>query len=237
MATGFTSWFNRSKNRQVAVIGMGRFGSSVARTFFQIGYEVLAIDRSEDRISFANSNHIATQAIQLDATDPIALKQAGLGSFGVVVIGIGNYFAESVLATLNVKGLGCPRVIAKAVSTIHGEVLEKVGADQVVYPEAEMGRTLALRLTATGLLESLELDTEHSIVEMVAPGPITGQTLKELDLRARYGVSVLAIQHHGKFNVNPLPSDRIEEGEVVVLIGANRDLEKLTQMAAPNEVI
>ncbi|MGK7905808.1 MAG: TrkA family potassium uptake protein [Synechococcus sp.] len=235
--TAFSNWFTRGKNKQVAVIGLGRFGTSVARTLYQIGYEVLAIDVSADRISYANTNCIATQAVQLDATDPAALKQAGLASFGVVVIAIGQYFAESVLATLNVKSMGCPRVIAKAVSPIHGEVLEKVGADQVVYPEAEMGRTLALRLTATGLLESLQLDTEHSIVEMVAPEPLTEKTLRDLNLRSRFGVSVLAIQHTDKFNVNPSPNDKIYRGDVVVLIGANRDLDKLTQLAAPNEVI
>ena len=235
--TAFSNWFNRGKNRQVAVIGLGRFGTSVARTFYQIGYEVLAIDNDPERISYANSNCIATQAVQLNATDPNALKQAGLGSFGVVIIAIGQYFAESVLATLNVKSLGCPRVVAKAVSPIHGEVLEKVGADQVVYPEAEMGRTLALRLTATGLLESLQLDTEHSIIEMVAPEPVTGKPLRDLDIRARYGVSVLAIQHSDKFNVNPSPNDRIHQGDVIVLIGANRDLDKLAQLAAPNEAI
>ena len=235
--TAFSNWFTRGKNKQVAVIGLGRFGTSVARTLYQIGYEVLAIDVSADRISYANTNCIASQAVQLDATDPAALKQAGLASFGVVVIAIGQYFAESVLATLNVKSMGCPRVIAKAVSPIHGEVLEKVGADQVVYPEAEMGRTLALRLTATGLLESLQLDTEHSIVEMVAPEPLTEKTLRDLNLRSRFGVSVLAIQHTDKFNVNPSPNDKIYRGDVVVLIGANRDLDKLTQLAAPNEVI
>ncbi|WP_017324109.1 TrkA family potassium uptake protein [Synechococcus sp. PCC 7336] len=237
MATAFSSWFNRNQNKQVAVIGLGRFGTSVARTFYQVGYEVLAVDADEDRVNCASSNNIATQIVQLDATDPIALKQAGIEAFGLVVIAIGNYFAESVLATLNVKGLGCHRIIAKAVSTIHGEVLSKVGADQVVYPEAEMGRTLALRLTATGLLESLELDTEHSIVEMVAPHSLADKPLQELNLRARYGVSVLAIQHDSQFNVNPLPSDTIQDGDVVVLIGANRDLDKLAQMAAPNEAI
>ena len=235
--TAFSNWFNRGKNKQIAVIGLGRFGSSVARTLYQLGYEVLAIDTDPERVSYANTNCIATQVVQLNATDPNALKQAGLGSFGVVVIAIGQYFAESVLATLNVKSLGCPRVIAKAVSPIHGDVLEKVGADQVVYPEAEMGRTLALRLTATGLLESLELDTEHSIIEMVAPEPITGTPLRDLDLRSRYGVSILAIQHTDKFNVNPSPNDKIYQGDVIVLIGANRDLDKLAQMAAPNDVI
>jgi trk system potassium uptake protein TrkA len=237
MSTPFSSWFNRGKSNQVAVIGLGRFGTSVARTLYQIGYEVLAIDRDEERVNDALANCIATQAIQLNATDPNALKQAGLGQFSIVVIAIGNYFAESVLATLNVRALGCPRIIAKAVSPIHGQVLEKVGANQVVYPEAEMGRTLALRLTATGLLESLQLDTEHSIIEMVAPQLVTGKPLRDLDLRARYGISILAIQHNGKFNVNPSPRDVIHQGDVVVLIGNNRDLDKLSQTVAPNEAL
>ncbi|MEM9511154.1 MAG: TrkA family potassium uptake protein [Cyanobacteria bacterium P01_E01_bin.48] len=237
MSSPFSNWFNRSRSKQVAVIGLGRFGSSVARTLFQLGYEVLAIDCNEDRVSEALCDGIATQALELDSTDPAALKQAGLEQFNVVVVAIGNFFAESVLTTLNVRALGCPRIIAKAISPIHGQVLEKVGASQVVYPEAEMGRNLALRLTATGLLESLQLDTEHSIVEMVAPEPIVGQALQEFDLRSRYGISVLAIQHNGKFNVNPAPDDSICPGDVVVLIGTNRDLDSLAQLATPKEAL
>ncbi|BAC88457.1 MULTISPECIES: potassium channel family protein [Gloeobacter] len=220
-------WLKKERRNQFLIIGLGRFGTSVARTLHNLGYDVLAVDAEEERVRRAACENIATQVLQVNATDPDALKQIGAGEFQVAVVAIGSFLQESILATLNAKEMGIAYVVAKATTPIHGAVLEKVGADRVVYPESDMGRNVALSLTSRGMLESLQLDPEHSIVEVVAPREFTGQTLRDLDLRRRFRVNVLALRHDGRFNVNPDPDDRIGAGDIIVMIGANRDLDQL----------
>ncbi len=244
MSSPWLSLFHRrsgSRNQPIAVIGMGRFGRSVARTLHAAGHEVLVVDRNEELVNAALSDEngaaIATQALNLDSVDQNALRQAGIDQFPTVIVAIGHYFEASVLTTLNLKKIGCPEVIAKAISDVHGEVLAQIGADHVVYPEKEMGRIVAQQLMKTGFLHSMLLDTDHSVIEMIAPHPLTGHTLAELQLRPRFGISVLAIRHDDKLNVNPLPSDRINQGDLIVVIGSHSDLERLAHLSPPNEIL
>jgi trk system potassium uptake protein len=227
MELSFKNWFKTNQRHQFVVIGLGRFGTAVARTLHQLGYEVLALDNDSERVRQAAAEDLATQVLQADATDPEALRQIGISEFGVVVVAIGSALEQSILATLNAKSLGVAHVVAKAISPVQGTVLQKVGADRVVYPESDMGRNVALSLTSDGILESLQLDNEHSIVEIGAPEEFVGTPLQELDLRHRYGVNVLAIRHGDKFNINPGPKDFMQTGDVIVIIGANRDLDRL----------
>jgi trk system potassium uptake protein TrkA len=220
----------RSQNRQFAVIGLGRFGRAVCMTLNNLGYEVLGIDNNEQRVTQALKDEIAAHTIQLDSTQRLALEEAGIPDFDTVIVAIGNYVEESVITTLNVKELGVSYVVAKASSEIHGKLLHRVGADQVVFPEHEMGCTLARSITRPGILDRFELDPDNSIVELRVPTSFDQKTISELDLRNKYGVTLLALSQPGndeKFEVNPSPVTLLQHGAVMVVIGSNRGLERL----------
>ena len=222
----FLSAINR-ENRQFAVIGLGRFGRAVCKTLNQIGYEVLGTDISEEIVDQVLAEQITPNAIQLDSTKVTALRQAGIFEFDTVIVAIGNYVKESIITTLNIKEAGVRHVIAKASSDIHGKLLQKVGADLVIFPEHDAGCELAYRLTKQSILERLALDDENSIVEIVVPEEFAGKTLAQLQLRNRYGLSVLAVSCGEKFIINPRPSQELQKGIAIVVIGANKDINRL----------
>lgn len=218
---------SRSKNRQFAVIGLGRFGRAVCTSLHKQGYEVLGTDIDEKLVNQALTQKIASHAIQLDSTEPESLKEAGIFEMDTVIVAIGNYLQESIITTLNVKEAGVEYVVAKASSEIHGKVLKRVGADKVVFPENEAGSALANSLTQPGFLERFELDPENSIVEVLVPEEFHNQTLTQLDLRKRYGLNVLALGNGEKFITNPNPGQVLTKGVVMVVIGSNKNLQKL----------
>nr|WP_238392885.1 TrkA family potassium uptake protein [Myxacorys almedinensis] len=215
------------KNKQFAVIGLGRFGRAVCGTLHHAGHEVLAIDTDMCKVDQALSDRIVTHARQLDSTQPAALREAGIFEQDTVIVAIGNYVQESIITTLNVKEGGVRHVVAKASSEIHEKLLKKVGADHVVFPEHEMGYTLARSLTKPGILERFDLDPEHSIVELIIPENFGGKTIAELQLRARYRLNLLAFSHNGKFIINPDPHTRLLTGTAIVVIGSNKDIDQL----------
>ncbi|MGD1905257.1 MAG: potassium channel family protein [Leptolyngbyaceae cyanobacterium] len=224
----------RPPNRQFAVIGLGRFGRAVCATLNGLGYEVLGIDTDEQRVVQALTDEIAAHALQLDSTQPIALKEAGIPDFDTVIVAIGNYVEESVITTLNVKELGVAYVVAKASSEIHGKLLNRVGADHVVFPEHEMGCSLARSLTRPGILDRFELDPDHSIIELRVPECFDQKTIVELDLRNTFGVTLLAIsqgESDDKFEINPSPVTRLRKGAVMVVIGSNKGIDRLPMVA------
>jgi trk system potassium uptake protein len=216
-----------SKNRQFAVIGLGRFGRAVCSSLHKMGYEVLGTDIDEKLVNQALSQRIAAHAVQLDSTEPESLKEAGIFEMDTVIVAIGNYLQESIITTLNVKEAGVEQVVAKASSEIHGKLLRRVGADRVVFPEHEAGCALASTLTQPAFLERFELDTENSIVEVLVPEAFHNKTLSQLDLRKQYGVNVLAIGTGDKFVTNPNPAQLLKEGLIMVVIGSNKNLQKL----------
>jgi trk system potassium uptake protein TrkA len=179
-------------NKQFAIIGIGRFGSSLAHTLTSMGYEVLAIDRNIDRVQ--NFISEVTHVVEADATEPEALKALGIRNFDVGVVAIGDDVQASILVTVLLKDLGVKKVVAKAINDLHGRVLEKVGADKVVYPERDMGVRVAHQLISTNVLDQIELSSDYSILEIMAPEKTVGKTLKDLDLRPKYGISVMAIK-------------------------------------------
>jgi trk system potassium uptake protein TrkA len=195
-----------------------------------MGYEVLGIDSDENRVAQVLTDQIAAHAVQLDSTQPTALQEAGIPDFDTVIVAIGNYIQESIITTLNVKEAGVPNVVAKASSEIHGKLLERVGADHVVFPEHEMGCELARSLTRPGILDRFELDPDHSIVEVVIPKEFDGKTIVELDLRNRYGLTLMALSQDKeteKFEINPSPVTRLRAGALMVVVGANKGIDKL----------
>ena len=162
----------KKKNKQFAVIGLGRFGVSVARTLFKGGYEVLAIDSNEERVQKISSE--VTHVVQADTTDENALKALGIRNFDVVVVAIGEDVQANVLTTLLLKELGVNYIVAKAKNELHGKMLEKIGADRVVYPERDMGQRVAHNLVSTNVLDYIELSPDLSLVEVTTPKVLGG---------------------------------------------------------------
>lgn len=213
--------------KQFAVIGLGRFGSSVARTLARMGHQVIAIDSDEAKVE-ALMNEVTT-AIQADARDEEALKASGIRNVDVAVVAIGENVEANILVTLIVKEMGIKCVVAKALNDLHGKVLAKIGADRVVYPERDMGIRVAHTLASGNVLEHIDLSPEYSIVEIVAPAKAVGKTLGQLDLRAQHGVSVMAIKRNNQIIAAPGANDVVEEGDIMVLVGRNKALERLQE--------
>ncbi len=211
--------------KEFAVIGLGRFGSNVAKTLHDMGYEVLGVDSSEHRVQRHIDN--CTHVVEADATDEATLRSLGISNFEVVVVSIGNNLEASILVTLLCKEIGVPEVIAKASSEVHGKLLQRIGADRVVFPERDMGVRLANHLVVDNIIDYLEVTPEVSIVEISSTPRMHGTTLRELDVRARFGVNVLAIRRGGEeVVVAPGPDDPILEGDVLIVLGSNEDVRK-----------
>lgn len=208
-----------------AVIGLGRFGSSVATTLSEMGHEVMAVDNDEMRVQ--ELSHVVTHAVQADATDEDAMRALGIRNVDCAVVSIGQNIQASILSTLLLKGFGVSYVAAKAQNELHGRVLDKVGADRVIYPERDMGIRVARNLVSSNLLDYLELSPDYSILETVASPRVIGKTLGELNLRARLGVSIIAIRHGDNINLSPGANDMILEGDTLVVMGPTSQLGKL----------
>jgi trk system potassium uptake protein TrkA len=211
--------------RQVAVIGLGRFGSSVARTLAQSGCEVLAVDADAERVKAIVEQ--VTEAVQADALDEGALKSLGLRNFEAVVVAIGHEVKASILVTVLLKEMGVPKIVAKAQDELHGKVLQKVGADIVVFPERDMGVRLAHTLLSRSIIDEIQLSTDHSIFELQAPSQFLDRSLKDLQLRQRFGMTVLAVRRGEGVVVSPDASFVLEHGDILVALGRADKIEKL----------
>lgn len=214
-------------SQSYAIIGMGRFGASVAQALYSMGYDVMVMDEDEERIQ--DHINIATHAVQADSTDEQALREVGIRNFDVVVVAIGADIQASILTTLILKELGVKMIVAKAQNERHGQVLYKVGADRVVFPERDMGLRVAHNLISPNVLDFVELAEEYSIAEVAASETMDGKSLTELDVRARFGVNVMAIKSGNSFNIAPSATDTIQEGDILVVIGHNDDLKKFEE--------
>ncbi len=210
--------------KQFAVIGMGRFGSSLATELFNEGAEVLAIDKNEKRIQ--EVVNIVTHAVVADTTDEKVMAALGIRNMDVVVVAIGDDIQASILTVVMLKDIGIKQVVAKAVTDIHAKVLKKVGADKVVFPERETGMRIAKNLLIPNILDFIELSEEYNIEEIVASPFMIGKSLRELNIRAKYQVTVIAINSGGRLNISPMPNDTIKEDDILVVIGEKKYLKK-----------
>lgn len=211
--------------KQYAVIGCGRFGASVARTLYGTGHDVLAIDQDEDVIQeLADS---VTHAVQMDATDESSLRSLGVRNFDVAVIAIGSDIQSSILITLLAKELGVKYVVAKAQNELHAKILYKTGADRVVLPEREMGVRVAHNLVSSNILDYIELAPDYSIAEITPLKEWTGKNLKDIDIRVKYGVTIMAIKRKAEINISPSAQDVICHEDVIVVVGHNKDIQKI----------
>ncbi len=221
------------KKKQFAVIGLGRFGGSICRTLSEQGMEVLAIDIDEDRVNeFAS---IASHAVVGDSTDEAVLKSLGIRNFDHVIVAIGDNIQASILTTLILKELGVKHITVKATNDYHEKVLKKIGADQIVHPERDMGERIAHNIISNNVLDYLELSDVHSIVEIVASERLDGHSLLELDIRARYGINIVAIKRGDNVIVSPLASEIIRKGDILIVIGADEDIDRFEAKVVSNE--
>lgn len=214
--------------KQFVIIGLGRFGSSVAETLYGLGNDVLVIDKDEDLIQDISDS--VTHAVQMDATDENALRTLGLRNFDVAVVTIGSNIQASVMVTLLVKELGVKYIIAKGNSDLHAKVLYKIGADRVILPEKDMGVRVAHNLVSESILDFIELSPDYSIMEIEAPDEWRGKSIRELKLRSKYGINVMAIKKEDSINLSPLADDTVDAKDILVAIGSAEDLSKLEGM-------
>ena len=215
-------------SKQFVIIGLGRFGSSVAKTLYALGHDVLAIDSNEDLVQEISDS--VTHAVQMDATDENALRTLGLRNFDVAVVTIGANIQASVMATLLVKDMGIKYIIAKGNSDLHAKVLYKIGADRVILPEKDMGVRVAHNLVSSSILDYIELSPDYSIIEIESPKEWYGKSMKELSLRSKYGINVMAIKRNNEVNISPDADDVINKDDIVVAIGSAEDLTKLLNL-------
>jgi trk system potassium uptake protein len=210
---------------QVMVIGLGRFGSALARELERLGHEVMAVDRNEQRV-----NDIApevTHALQLDASDEDALRAAGAADFNTAVVSISSDAEPSIFATMVLKRLGVRTVISKAGSVLHGEILARVGADRVVFPERETGLRLAHSFNVPNVIDYLDVAPNFGIEKIRPPKSFVGKTLGELDLKGRLGLTPIALRRAQQVFVNPAREERVAEDDELILIGRDEKLEQL----------
>ncbi len=211
--------------KQFVILGAGRFGSSVAIKLMDFGQEVMVVDSNEDTIQ--NLADKVTYAVQADVTDENAIRSLGIRNFDTAVVTIGSNIQASILATLMVKELGIKTIVAKAQTEMHAKVLYKIGADRVVFPEREMGIRVAKNLTSSNVMDFIELAPEYSIVEIAPLSEWIGKSIIELDLRGKHGFNVMAIRKGPDINISVMPTNVIESGDVLIVIGHNEDLKKV----------
>src|SRR5918999_933818 len=202
---------------QVMVIGLGRFGAAVARELERLGHEVLAVDRNDQRV-----NDIApdvTHALQLDPADEDALRSAGAADFNTAIVAISSDAEPSIFATMVLKRLGVRNVISKAGSQLHGEILARVGADRVVFPERETGLRLAHSFNVPNVIDYLDVAPGFGIEKIRPPKSFVGRSLGELDLKGRRGITPVAVRRDRQVIVNPASDERIAEADELIIIG------------------
>ncbi len=220
--------------RSFAVIGLGRFGAAMATTLAESGHEVIGVDGSEDRVR--GLADLLALAVQLDATDEKALLSAGIKDVDVAVVSIGENIESSLLVVTLLREIGIKNIVAKAVTPLHGRILEKLGVTRVVFPERETAIRLAHSLVMPNVLDYIELSSEYSIVDVPAPADFAGKTLKDIGLRSRFGLTTIAIKRFSNTsdgpmtNIAPGPDDVVQAGDVLSLLGSNERLGQLDRM-------
>lgn len=212
--------------KNFAVIGLGRFGGSICRTLVESGQEVLAIDKDENRVN--EYKNIATQAVLANAQDENVLRSLGLRNFDCLIVSIGEDIQASILVTLMAKEMGVPKIVTKAQNNYHAKVLEKVGADQVVHPERDMGIRLAHHLVSRNILDYIELSSEYTLAEIMVNNPrFFNKTLDNLDFRKKYSLTVIAIKRNGSMVISPAAEEMVYKDDCLLVLGGNDDVDYL----------
>lgn len=219
-----------AKRKQYVVLGLGRFGLSVARTLSENGFDVLAAGNDPEAVQVASE--FVTHAVCIDVTDDFSMKALGIGNFDVAIVAIGHHLEASVMATLQAKEMGIPFVVAKAQDDAHKRILEKIGADRVIFPEREMGMRIANNLMYGNFFEFMELSNEVGIAEFEPIREWVGKTLAQSEIRAKYDLNVVAIRHNGKIDASLKPNREIMESDILIVMGENRQIQRLIEKNA-----
>ena len=215
--------------QQVLVIGLGRFGGAVATELVSLGFEVLGVDDDAARVQhFAD---VLTHVLEADTTSDAVLRQIGAADFRIAVVAIGTDIEASILTTAALADLGVPKIWAKAVTEAHGRILQRIGADHVVFPEHEMGERVAHQVGG-GVVDWFQLDSEFAIVETVAPPELVGRSLAQVGVRARYGVTVVCIKPADGHFTYATADTVVDKGDVLVVAGPTARAEAFAQLGA-----
>jgi trk system potassium uptake protein TrkA len=218
--------------RQFAVIGLGRFGSAMATTLLGLGQDVLGMDSDEAHVQELSDR--VPHLMVVNASDPKALKEAGVGDVDVAVISIGANIEASLLIVMAVKEMGVKFIVAKATTDVHGRILERLGVDRVIYPEREAAVRMAHSLVVPNVIDYISLSRDFSIIEIPAPAMFVGKSLREIDLRARHGLTLIAIKRTTNgivtTDVSPSADEQIQQGDAVALVGSNKALVALEKL-------
>lgn len=210
------------------VIGLGRFGSEAARRLCQLGCEVLAVDTNAELVQNVSAD--VTHAVVADGRDKSVLRALGAADFDCAIVAIGDSLADSVLATMNLKELGVPKVVCKAHDDTHRQVLKKLGADQIVIPEHEQAYRLARSLSSQNVLDYIELSEDYGIIDLPAPDSWAGKNIRELNVRAKLGVNILAVKKENKINVSPAADYTVCKGDIMVILGDTAALKAVQKL-------
>jgi len=214
--------------KQVVVIGLGRFGSGVARSLYNLGHDVLAMDVNEDRVQSMMGQ--VTYPVSGNATNETVLKELGVPDYDAAVVAVGSDIPGSVMACVLLKTMDIPYIVARATNELHGITLERIGVDKVIHPESEMGVRLAHNLFNPNLQEYLEMGPNFGLSRMKVPPQFVDKSLKELGFsspRDKYGLAVLAIRRGKDVTLNPDIDDRLRSGDMLILAGRDELLERL----------
>ncbi len=214
------------KRASYAIFGMGRFGVSIAEVLLEAECEVMVIDRSEEHLQKIASQ--ATYAIRADVTEEGVLESIGIGNVDVVIIAMAERLEASIMVAMYAKESGVSRIIAKCSSPLHGAILHKIGVDEVIYPEREMGKRVARNLLTGGFVDLVELSDNFSMVEVKAPAAWAGKSLAQLKIRDTYNINVVALKKGEQVCVNLDPHEPLEQGETLIMLGNNEDLNRLS---------
>lgn len=211
--------------KSVIVLGIGRFGERVATKLFEDGLEVMAVDKDYDLVQ--NISDKVTSAVQCDISNDKALEELGMGNFDVAVIATGESLEASMAATLFAKDHNVGKIIAKATSTNHARILKKIGADQIIFPEIDMGEKLARSIAGSNLLQFFHFSDDYSMIELKAYDELVGKSLREIDFRKKYKMMVIAYKRDGELIINPEANWKIEKDDTLVLLGESEYADKL----------
>ena len=220
--------------KQFVVFGLGSFGSAVATTLIALGHEVLGVDNEEDKVD--DLKDIITEAVKADVTDERVLKKLGVKNFDAAIVSLAANLEASILVTILLKEMGVKYVITKANSVLHGKVLEKLGADKVIYPERDEGIRIARSLIMPNIKNHIALSQHYSLIEIAALPIFYEKTLAELELPKKYGVNLLAIRRGNQFTFNPTLKHIIREYENLIMVGENKKIDQLINKFKPSSV-
>ena len=210
------------------VIGLGLFGAEISRQLCSLGCEVLAMDINSNLVQQVAND--VTHAVVGDGQDKEVLKALGAGNFDCAIVAIGDNLSASVLTAVNLMELNVPYVVCKAHDQTHQRVLEKLGVDRVIIPECEFAGKLARSLSSHNVLDYIELSKDYGILEVPAPKSWIGKTILELNVRAKLGVNIIAVENEKTTNVSPSANYRIEAGDIMVVLGDNKALDTVQKL-------